>query len=436
MHRHATFFTYLAIVPLVIGVAFLGEGSPLHEFVALGLTGMLVLAKLMLLRGWHAPAKLLVGLTLLPLALTLASYALPEYWIPLSHWDAMSHGLANGVTLEAWRPALLTTLSLILLATLIATHSRSALGGPLLLLMAALLLGVQGLHVRADSDPQLLRTAAGPWSMLAMTALLAGLGVAALPGWRTHAAALRRALAPSLVLVMAALLLWHHQKTVTERELHATVETQARQLGEHLTREIQDHLAAVERFANVWTLFDTPPNQAEWAGQAALYHRDFRYLLNIAFVDPDSRITQIYPFNDINRRALGVRLFDAQPAGREAVSRALFEQRIGHTDVIMLLQGVPGIIHYLPIPLSERHTLGAVAMVISLPMLAETLFGEVDREHARSWPARSPKSASAPGSTKCSSTWATYRWAWSFSPRTPACCSICLGIRSSASSPA
>lgn len=76
-----------------------------------------------------------------------------------------------------------------------------------------------------------------------------------------------------------------------------------------------------------------------------------------------------------------MRLFDAQPAGREAVSLALVEQRIGRTGVIPLLQGVPGIIHYLPIPLDEQRTLGAVAMVISLPILAETLFQEVDGRH-------------------------------------------------------
>ncbi|QOR37780.1 hypothetical protein HNO52_04085 [Billgrantia diversa] len=128
MCRHATFFTCLASISLAIGVVFVGEDGPVHEFAALGLTGMLVLAQLLLLRGWHAPAKILVGLTLLPLALTLASYVLPEYWIPLPHWNAMSRGLADGLTLEAWRPALLTTLSPILLATLIATRTRRHLG--------------------------------------------------------------------------------------------------------------------------------------------------------------------------------------------------------------------------------------------------------------------------------------------------------------------
>lgn len=382
MYRHAAFFvTCLAMVPLVLGVVLVEGEPPLHEQVALALTGMLVLAKLMLLQGWHGSAKALVGFTLLPLALALASYVLPEYWIPLSQWDAMSRGLATGLTLEDWRPGLLTTLALLLLAVLVATHSRASLGGPLLLLMTALLLGIQALLGGTGLDAQLPRAAAGPWSTLAMATLLTGLSVAALPGWRANATALRRTLAPSLLLVLAALLLWHHQKSVTERELHATSETEARQLGDRLIREIHDHLAAVERFANAWTLFDTPPSQAEWARLAAPYHHDFRYLLNIAFVDPDSRITRIYPPSDINRQVLGERLFDAQPAGREAVRRALVEQRIGRTEVIMLLQGVPGIIHYLPIPLDERRTLGAVAMVISLPMLADTLLSEVDTQH-------------------------------------------------------
>jgi diguanylate cyclase (GGDEF)-like protein len=381
MYRHAVFFTCLAFVPLTLGLASVEDEHTQHELVTLGLTAMLTLAQLTMLLGGRTLARALVSVALLPLLLALASYALPEYWIPLSSWDAMSRSLIDGLTLEAWRPALLATLGLTLLAVLIMTRTRSSLGGPLLLAMVVLLLGVQVSLARISLGAQLLRSAGDIWITLAMAALLAGVSVTALPGWRAHAAPLRRALVPSLALVFIVLLLWHHQKSVTERELRAATEAEAYQLGDRLTREIQDHLAAVERFANIWTLFDTPPSQAEWARQAALYHRDFRYLLNIAFVDPDSRLTRVYPASDLNLQVLGARLFDAQPAGRQAVSRALFEQRIGRTDVIMLLQGVPGIIHYLPIPLDERRTLGAVAMVISLPMLAETLFNEVDRQH-------------------------------------------------------
>ncbi len=381
MSRYAALLTSLAFVPLTLGLVGVGgDQPPLHELVTLGLAGLLILAQLMMLLGGRSLAKGVVSVVMLPLLLALASYALPEYWVTLESWDAMSHGLAKGMTLEAWRPALLTTLSLILVAVLIVTHSQSTLGGPLLLIMAVLL-SAQGLLDAAGSGAPLLRTAAGLWSTLSLALLLTGLSVAALPGWRLHAAPLRRALVPSLTLVLAVLLLWYHQKNVTERELHGTVAAEARQLGQRFTREVQDHLTAVERFANVWTLFDAPPSQEEWSRQATLYHRDFRYLLNIAFVDPDSRLTRVYPPSEINLQVLGARLFDAQPAGREAVSRALFEQRIGRTDVIMLLQGVPGIIHYLPIPLDERRTLGAVAMVIGLPMLAETLFSEVDSQH-------------------------------------------------------
>ncbi|QTP53947.1 hypothetical protein HNO51_04145 [Billgrantia sulfidoxydans] len=60
----------------------------MHELVATGLTGMLVLVKLMQLRGWHAAARTLVGFALLPLALALASYVLPEYWPPTTRSTA------------------------------------------------------------------------------------------------------------------------------------------------------------------------------------------------------------------------------------------------------------------------------------------------------------------------------------------------------------
>ncbi|WP_444678401.1 hypothetical protein [Halomonas sp. E19] len=250
-----------------------------------------------------------------------------------------------------------------------------------------------------------------------MALLLVGQGLAAQPGWRAHAATLGRALFPSLALVVATLLLWHHQQGVTERGLRTAVEAEAQQLGSRLTREVYDHLAAVERFANVWTLFDAPPTQAEWAGQAGPYARDFRFLLNIAFVDPDSRLTRVYPASELNLRIQGTRLFDAQPASREAVSLALVEQRIGRTGVIPLLQGVPGIIHYLPIPLDEQRTLGAVAMVISLPILAETLFQEVDGRHVglvlrqgdQHLAERLPEGRLGPGITRCRSAWPASR---------------------------
>ncbi|WP_197030631.1 GGDEF domain-containing protein [Halomonas sp. BC04] len=224
----------------------------------------------------------------------------------------------------------------------------------------------------------MLRYASSPWEQLALWGLLGAQVLAALPGWKTKAAIVHRALWPSLILALLSILLWHQQKSFTERELHAQVRSESQQLADRLTSEIKEHLAAMRRFANFWTLFDQAPSQESWARQAAPYHEDFRYFLNIAFIDPDSEILRVYPQSTINLGIIGARLFDAQPAGREAVSRALLEQQVGRTDVIELLQGVPGIIHYLPIPRDTNRTLGAVAMVVSLPILAETLFNEVD----------------------------------------------------------
>jgi diguanylate cyclase (GGDEF)-like protein len=376
----ASLVVSLAIAPLTLGLLSQDGAGRLHELLTLCLTGMLVLAQLLMLWGARALAKGLVSIVLFTLVLVLGSYVLPEYWVPLANWDALSHGLAAGLSLEAWRPALLATLSLILIAVLIVTRSQPARGGPLLSIMVLCLLAMQLLLNYTNLETSLIRASAGTWTTLTIAVLLAGLGVSSVPSWHSRAVPLKRVLSPPLLLVVLTLLLWHHQKSITEQGLARQTQAQAQQLGDRLTREIQDHLAAVQRFASIWTLFDSPPTQEEWCRQAEPYHRDFRFLLNMAFVDPDSHITRVHPINEINRQALGARLFDAQPAGREAVSRALHEHRIGRTEVIMLLQGVPGIIHYLPIALEDERILGAVAMVISLPVLAERLFSEVDTQ--------------------------------------------------------
>ncbi|CAM3930135.1 sensor domain-containing diguanylate cyclase [Vreelandella rituensis] len=153
---------------------------------------------------------------------------------------------------------------------------------------------------------------------------------------------------------------------------------QNERLATRLAAEIDAHLKAMRRFASFWQLLDTPPSTEQWQRQAALYHRDFRYFLNIAYIDADSRIVHAHPMTTLNRSTLGTRLFDAQPDGRAVLEPALRDGREGHTDILELLQGGAGIIHYLPIlKASDETPLGVVAMVVSLPVLAETLFSQV-----------------------------------------------------------
>ncbi|RCV90217.1 sensor domain-containing diguanylate cyclase [Billgrantia montanilacus] len=369
----------LALTALVGGLHVIGGTGPVYAVSERVLIGMVALAQLMMLAGWRQSARVVLSMALIPLTVTLLSYILPEYWVSLAAWDRWSRRLTQGLELDAWRPSLLLALSLTLLATACATRARIQLGGPLLMGITVLLLLSQlRFGVASTSTPHVLRYAAGPLEQLALWGLLGGQILAALPGWKARATIVHRALWPSLILVLLALLLWHQQKNFTERELNAQVRSEAQRLADRLTSEINEHQAAMSRFANVWSLFDQVPSQEAWSRQAALYHDDFRYFLNIAFIDRDSHIVHVHPQSNVNRGVIGTRLFDAQPAGRDAVRQALLEQQVGRTDVIELLQGVPGIIHYLPIPRDATHTLGAVAMVVSLPILAETLFNEVD----------------------------------------------------------
>ncbi|SDJ11300.1 GGDEF domain-containing protein [Billgrantia gudaonensis] len=385
MRRFAFLLTSAALLlALLAMVQAVTRLAPAHALVQPLLIACVAVAQLLLMLRWRLIGQVLAAVVMTVLAVILLSYMLPEHWISLRAWNRLSDWLAPELGLEAWRPALLVTLTLSLQATGILTHARAALGGPLLLGSAAMLLAIQlGEHYAPD-DMHLLRYAGDLNHQSMLWLLLGGQLLGALSHWRPSDLTLRRSLWPSLVLASLTLLFWHQQKSATDRTLHAEVQAEGQALAEQLTRDIDAHLDAMERFANIWTLFDQLPGRLDWANQAAPYHRDFRYILNIAFVDPDSRILRVHPPNGLNQRALGARLYDAQPAGRAAVSQALEHQRAGRTEVIELLQGEPGIIHYLPIVVgAERRTLGAVAMAMSLPRLAETLFESVDVRQAR-----------------------------------------------------
>lgn len=342
--------------------------------------GLLVIAALGQL-AWYrlgpAASQALLWPALGLLGLYLVSYLMPEHWLPHASWDHLASRIVTGSLLVDWRPPLLLTLCLIALLLSLLVRTRASLGAPMLLGVAGLLLLAQANE--ALQAPGLLPLRGTWFAQAVLLTLLLGQVVDVAGAWKQQASRLSRALWPGLGLALLSLLFWHYQKTQGERDLAARVEQQHIQMAESLSREIDDHLAAMRRFANVWRLTPMKPGATAWATQAAPYQRDFRYFLNIAYIDVTSRIQLVHPPTAINLQVLGSRLFEDQPAGREAVTQAIEHGREGRTDIIELLQGGPGMIHYLPIFLAaESRPTGAVAMAVSLPALADTLFANID----------------------------------------------------------
>lgn len=344
----------------------------------LSLTGSLpILATALCQLAWHHHrqalarwAELAVLMVLIP---ALASFLIPEHWISHATWNRLAEGGMAGSLIVDWRPPLLVILCLIMLIASLLLRTRANLGSPQLLAMSAILLVMQGIEAWHASNLLSLTGStleqAALWSLLA--AQLSGVAI----NWRGHLPGLKRSLPASVLLTCLTLLFWHQQKTLVEGNLHAETQGRNQQLAETLSLEIRDHLQAMQRFANSWRLQESLPTEDQWARQAAPYHRDFQYFLNIAFIDSDSRIRQVHPANATNQSLLGRRLFDEQPAGRSALGKALINGQMGRTGIIDLLQGVPGIIHYLPVLDDDsQQPRGAVGMVVSLPVLADTLF--------------------------------------------------------------
>lgn len=374
MRHRLTALPLAAAAPLVMLFGLLTtDPHPPGQVASAVLIGLLGASQL----AWHSRRLLVSRLLLWPalvwLILSLLSYLLPEHWVAHASWNHWADRLASGSHVDDWRPPLLVMLCLTLLGLVLLARTRANLGAPLLLGVAALSLVGQGLE-RAHAHQLLPLIADGP-VFVAQACLLLGQAIDILGGWRATRGSVQRALWPSLLLALLTVTLWHHQREVDEHRLRAEIVTQGQRQADRLSAEIDAHLAAMRRFAAAWRWRDTPPTAPQWAHQAELYHRDFHYFLNIAFIDPDSRILLVHPASEINTDLLGTRLFDAQPEGRGALGLALYDGRIGRTGIIGLLQGQPGLIHYLPvIQEDDGRITGAVGVVVGLQDMADALF--------------------------------------------------------------
>lgn len=307
----------------------------------------------------------------------LISYLTPESWASTADWQTLTRW-AQPIALESFRAPLLMTLALQLSALAILLRQRARLGAPLLLLAALLLTGLQLIPSSQPFTPLLRYTADWP-GLLTLGLLLLGQYLLSVRYWRGKRY-LINALWPACGLLIAVLMLWEKLHHEAEQRLYQQVEARAQQATHQLSLEINTHLNAMRGFARIWQLQRSLPTYQQWTDQAAGYRQDFTYLINIAFVTPDSVIRHVYPFTTSNLSALGRRLFDVQPAGREALEPALRGQQEGSTDIIELLQGGTGVIHYFPVLNADGVPLGAAAMAVSFPLFAEALFAQLPAE--------------------------------------------------------
>ncbi|WP_168014770.1 GGDEF domain-containing protein [Halomonas salinarum] len=371
-----------ALALIILTVAGLSET---HTIVKPSLLAVLALtlAKLVWLAHMPRLARGLAAVTLGCLALGLASYLLPEYWIGTEAWHALASWLASGSSLDDWRPPLFATLCLILLGGTQLCGRQAALGSPMLLGLALLMwLAQLDLGVSATTR-WVLDYAASPAALAAMGCLLMahGLSLFGLPAEERRL--LSRPLWQSMSLGILALTFSQHQQTIEDRRLHRLLDAENQRLTEQLSREVGDQLAATRRFANSWRLLEAPPDAATWALMAEPLYHDYRYFENIALVTPDTRIRHVHPMSEVNRRIIGTRLYESQPAGRPAQRQALDDHQESTTGVLKLLQGQYGIIYYLPTQVASGDFIGASAMVLSLQTLTDTLQDTLDAQRTR-----------------------------------------------------
>lgn len=373
--RAATWWLILTSTAAAVGLA---NALSLSTITFITLT--LALWAALIQRGMLARG--LAVLTLVLLLPGILSYIIPEGWVSTAQWQHLASALNQQSTLETWRAPFLVTLTLALLALSLLLRQRARLGAPLLLATALLLLCTQLIdRIIGHDPPTLLHYNASGGTLFALALMIATHIALAWPHWRDKRYVFS-SLWPAITLMLLASLLWQQQHRSIESALYQRTHNEGEALVSRITSDIQAHRQAMRRFSRFWQLLDEAPSAPQWAQQAADYHADFRYFLNIAFIATDSQVTHVYPPTLLNRNIQGQRLFEAQPSGRQALAPALQGENEGSTGLVELLQGGPGIIHYWPIKNNDQTPVGAVAMAMSIPMLADILFASLTPEHA------------------------------------------------------
>lgn len=337
--------------------------------------------------AWHwrnlLLSQLFLGLSLLINLLITCTFLLPESWVGVDHWGALLASLPGDWHIANIRPPILMLLACLGLNCSALLRLRLGLGSAIQLAQISLLM-----IFAIAADPSLSVASMSLAGFERMT-LLSFIGLLLLAQWADLLPALtqmwRRNVLPliiSTMLTFICLLAWQQQSQDENNRINQATYVLGDKIATQLSREINDQLNAMRRFAGFWSLMGQTPTRGEWQRLARSYYKDFDYFQNIAFIDPDSVVTRVFPDKAGNHDTLGVRLFDVQP---DTPLRNPLELGIeGHTGIIDLLQGGKGMVSYLPARNPrDGSILGAIAMVVNLaPLLDKALNSARDESFA------------------------------------------------------
>ncbi|MHB0775938.1 sensor domain-containing diguanylate cyclase [Halomonas sp. WWR20] len=370
----------LALPAVLLGA--LSTDTPGQGWLLALLCGLLVAGQLAWQQRWLRTSRwLLLGLILLMVPLSL-SYLLTRSWLPQPGWNQFIELLPGPWSFYQLRPPALVLTLLYGLAINTLIQQRLGLGIPILLATQGLALGAlfyeSFMHSLDESAFDTHAYAASPGILLALALLWGAHCVELLPLLRRCWRRIRLPLSFSIAIALLGITSWMQQKHLEDIHVSRNIADTGNQLGQLLSLEVQTHLEAMRRFSSFWGMLGHIPSVAQWEQQTSRYSQDFGYFRAIAFIDRDSWVLRLYPYQN-NDNVLGVRLFDAQPATHAALERPLIWGVEGQTGVIDLLQGGRGMISYLPVRDPVDGTLfGAIAMVVSLQTLLETILERVD----------------------------------------------------------
>ncbi|WP_110707943.1 diguanylate cyclase [Salinicola sp. CR57] len=370
---------YLAF-PVAL-IALWPAGGPDQRWLLIPLLGALWLGQISALHQWIRASRWLLIPTGLFTLTILASYLVAETWLSVDIWQRWLDHLPGNWELFRSRPPVLSLCMIFGLTLNVLLLSRLGLGSPILLLLVVM--GGVWLGYRSLAPPPeyASSTTAVPLAILAALWLFwSAQCLALLPTLRRYWRRILPPLAVGGLIALLAMISWQEQRQTDNLRLYDLAASEGNDIATRMASETASHLKAMRRFTSFWNMLGYVPSRSEWEQQARLYHDDFGYFRNIAFIDVDGTVIRVYPLRG-NQKVLGTNLYLSDAQSREALDHPLVYGIEGQTGIVDFIQGGRGVISYLPVRDVVDGTLrGAVGMVVSVDKLLNSLLAQTSNQ--------------------------------------------------------